>query len=153
MPDLQTEWAGVLQRWGNSSQTLETSGTLTSGTSGTDSNSNYNKYDSLHRQSSNYKKNESHDTERQSSNYKYDKYDSQERQSSNYSKYESHDRQSGQGKSVRQGESNSERQNTRDRQERESLAGGKTGGRPRWSSVSRGSVSPGKENCETIGYR
>ena len=144
MADLQADWAGVLQRWGNSSHTLETSVTVTSGTN--ESKSNYNKYDhSLQRQSSNYNKNESHDYDRQSSNYKYDKYDSQERQSSNYNKNESHDRQSAQRKSVRQ--------NTRDRQERETVAGAKTGGRPRWSSASRGSVSPGKENCETIGYR
>ena len=151
MADLQAEWAGVLQRWGNSNQTGETSVTVTSTV--TDKQSNYKKYDSHDRQSSN--KYDSYD--RQSSN----KYDSHDRQSSN--KYDSHERQSkksdseerqsGRRQSLRQEDSRTERQNTRDRQERESLAGGKTGGRPRWSSASRGSVSPGKENCETIGYR
>ena len=141
MADLQAEWAGVLQRWGNSTQAVETETTVTVTSSGTNSqdrqqsNSNYNKYDSLHRQekqSSSANKYESHDT---------------------LSKYESHGRQSAQHKSVRQHESHTERQNTRDRQERETVAGGKTGGRQRWSSVSRGSVSPGKENCDSLGYR
>ena len=80
----------------------------------------------------------------------YNKYDSYERQSS---KYDNHGRQSGQRVSVRQQDSSTDRQNTRDRQERETGTGGKTGGSQRWSSVSRGSVSPGKENCDTIGYR
>ena len=136
--DLQAGWAGVLQRWGNS--TVETV------SSRMESQSNSNHY----RESVDYKKYDSH--ERQSN-----KYDSHERQSDNYSKYdshESHERETGPRMSVRQQES-SERQNSRDRQERQTGAGtaGKTGGRPRWSSVSRGSVSPGKENCDTFGYR
>ena len=136
MADLQAEWAGVLQRWGNSTQALEATeaveSTVTVTSIGTShSSSNYNKYDR-------------------------DSLQRQDKQSSNHNKYESHDRhdrQSAQAKSVRQHESNTERQTTRDRQERETVAGGKTGGRQRWSSVSRGSVSPGKENCDTIGYR
>ena len=46
-----------------------------------------------------------------------------------------------------------ERQTTRDRQERQGGQGSKAGARQRWGSVSRGSVSPGKENVETNGYR
>ena len=147
--DLQAEWAGVLQRWGNS--TVETVETVTSGVE-SQSNSNhyrqspdYNKYDSHERQSNKY---ESH--ERQST-----KYESHNRQPDNYSKYESNERQSGPRMSVKQQESSSERQNSRDRQERQTGVGtaGKTGGRQRWSSVSRGSVSPGKENCDSFGYR
>ena len=124
--DLQAEWAGVLQRWGNS--TVETVETVTSGV---ESQSKSNHY-------------------RQSPDY--NKYDSHERQSN---KYDSHERQSGPRMSVRQQESSSERQNSRDRQERQTGVGtaGKTGGRQRWSSVSRGSVSPGKENCDSFGYR
>ena len=83
MANLQAEWAGVLQRWGHSSQAGETTVTVTN--TGTTRQSNYNKYHSQERQSS--IKYDSH--EGQSSN----RNDSRDRQSS--IKYESREGQSG----------------------------------------------------------
>ena len=152
MPDLETEWAGVLQRWGNSSQDVRQS----------DTESLYRQTDtdSLSRQTYSQAKTESHDILGSS---RYDNnHDSLDRKSSHYTMYETLDRKSSskyegldRSKSVtsdRKPSSRQEdrktvdRQTTRDRDWRE---GGKTGARARWSSVSRGSVSPGKENIET----
>ena len=150
--DLETEWAGVLQRWGNSG---DTSVRLT--------DNSVRQSDSLHRQTNTQARTESHDIlgssrfnrqqdglERRSSNHN-NAYDTLDRKSSN--KLESLERRSNNFEIERKPSSGeeerkrTERQTTRDRDWRES--GSKTGGRARWSSVSRGSVSPGKENIET----
>merc|ERR1719471_1572912 len=143
--DLETEWAGVLQRWANSGDTsvrlTENSVRQTNTQTRTESHdilgsSRYNRQqDGLERRSS------SHNTayeplDRKSSN----NLESLERRSTNFES----ERKPSSGEEERK---RVERQTTRDRDWRES--GGKAGGRARWSSVSRGSVSPGKENIDT----
>ena len=143
--DLETEWAGVLQRWANSGDTsvrlTENSVRQTNTQTRTESHdilgsSRYNRQqDGLERRSSNH--NTAYETlDRKSSN----KLESLERRSTNFES----ERKPSSGEEERK---RVERQTTRDRDWRE--GGGKAGGRARWSSVSRGSVSPGKENIDT----
>merc|ERR1719471_1850239 len=122
--DLETEWAGVLQRWANSG---DTSVRLT---------------ENSVRQTNTQTRTESHDI-LGSSRYNRQQ-DGLERRSSNHNTAYETERKPSFGEDEKK---RVERQTTRDRDWRE--GGGKAGGRARWSSVSRGSVSPGKENIDT----
>jgi len=169
MADLETEWAGVLQRWGNSSEaSLRQSDSLYRQTNTSDRQTYTKTHTESHaRQSSSTRRNEYDRNSSYSSNndnldrpksvtadrrpsLRQEDRRTVERQEDRRTVERQEDRRTVERQEDRR---TVERQTTRDRQERQGGQGSKAGARQRWGSVSRGSVSPGKENVETNGYR
>merc|ERR1711936_702307 len=160
MADLETEWAGVLQRWGNSSEaSLRQSDSLYRQTNTSDRQTYTKTHTESHaRQSSSTRRNEyDRNSSYSSNNDNLDRPKSvtaDRRTSLRQEDRRTVEKQEDRRTVERQEDRRTvERQTTRDRQERQGGQGSKAGARQRWGSVSRGSVSPGKENVETNGYR